>query len=93
MSADLAVPASPPGQDRSVVIELDGVDVTSPSRRLTGRQIRELGSKERVEGFETQEINAQGKKIRTIRDDEEIELHPKQRFRTVPNDGGPGGSA
>jgi hypothetical protein len=82
-----------PGHDRPVTIELDGVAVTSPSRRRTGRQIRELGNPDRVDGFETQEINADGKKIRTIRDDQEVELHPDERFRTVPNNGGPGARA
>ncbi len=79
-----------PGQQQSVEIYLDGVLVTSPSRRLTGRQIRELGPKDRVDGFETQEVNAQGKKIRTIGDSEETELHKHEHFRTVPNTGGPG---
>jgi hypothetical protein len=81
------------GEDRPVTIQLDGVEVTSPTRRLTGRQIRELGNPDRVDGFETQEIDAQGKKIRTIPDDKEVELHDGERFRTVPNDGGPGASA
>ena len=76
----------------SIQIYLDGVLVTSPERRLTGRQIRELGPADRVDGFETQEINAQGKKIRTIGDNEEVELHEHERFRTVPNHGGPGGA-
>jgi hypothetical protein len=79
-----------PGQQKSVEIYLDGVLVTSPSRRLTGRQIRELGPSDRVDGFETQEVNPQGKKIRTIGDAEETELHKEERFRTVPNNGGPG---
>jgi hypothetical protein len=79
-----------PGQQVQVQIYLDGVPVTSPSRRLNGLQIRELGPKDRVEGFETQEVNAQGKKIRTIGDSEETELHKDERFRTVPNYGGPG---
>jgi hypothetical protein len=81
------------GQDGSVIIVLDGNLVTSPSRRRNGRQIRELGSADRVDGFETQEVNTQGKKIRTVRDDETIELHRDQRFRTVPNEGGPGARA
>jgi hypothetical protein len=75
----------------TVEIILDDKEVTSPSRRRNGKQIRELGPKDRVDGFETQEVNAQGKKTRTIRDDEEIELHEDERFRTVPNEGGPGG--
>lgn len=79
-----------PGQQVQVQIYLDGVLVTSPARRLTGLQIRELGPKDRVQGFETQEVNAQGKKIRTIADNEETELHKDERFRTVPNNGGPG---
>jgi hypothetical protein len=74
----------------SVEIYLDGVLVTSPKRRLTGRQIRELGAADRVDGFETQEISEHGKKIRTIGDNEEIEIHEHERFRTVPNHGGPG---
>ena len=82
-----------PGHQQSVQIYLDGVMVTSPSRLLTGRQIRELGPPDRVDGFETQEVNAQGKKIRTIGDSEEIELHKHERFRTVPNHGGPGAKA
>lgn len=82
-----------PGQDRPVAIQLDGVDVTSPSRRRTGRQIRELGNPDRIDGFETQEINAQGKKTRTIPDDVEVELHEGELFRTVPNGGGPGACA
>ena len=80
------------GQDRPIEIILDGHEVTSPTRRRTGRQIRELGTADRIEGFETQEINKQGKKSRTIRDDQEIELHEDERFRTVPSEGGPGGS-
>lgn len=83
----------PPGEDRAVQIILDGKAVTSPTRLANGLQIRELGSVDRVQGFETQEINEQGKKIRTIADDQVIELHPDQRFRTVPNDGGSGASA
>jgi hypothetical protein len=79
------------GRVTTVEIILDGKDVTSPSRELNGRQIRELGPKDRVDGFETQQVNAQGKKERTIRDDEEITLHEHERFRTVPNEGGPGG--
>jgi len=82
-----------PGQQQSVQIYLDGVLVTSPSRRLTGRQIRQLGPQDRVDGFETQEVNAHGKKIRTIGDSEETELHKDERFRTVPNHGGPGAEA
>ena len=78
------------GQDRPVEIILDEKPVTSPSRRRNGLQIRQLGPAERVEGFETQEVNKQGKKIRTIPDTEEIELHKDERFRTVPNQGGPG---
>lgn len=81
------------GQDAPVGIYLDGVLVTSPSKRRNGREIRQLGPADRVDGFETQEVNPQGKKIRTIRDDETIELHKEERFRTVPNEGGPGGSA
>ncbi len=82
-----------PGQDQSVQIYLDGVLVRSPSRYLTGRQIRQLGPADRVDGFETQQVNAQGKKIRTIGDSEETELHKDERFRTVPNTGGPGADA
>ncbi len=82
-----------PGQEQSVQIYLDGVLVTSPSRRLTGLQIRQLGPQDRVDRFETQEVNAQGKKIRTIGDSEETELHKDERFRTVPNNGGPGAGA
>jgi hypothetical protein len=77
----------------SVEIYLDGNLVVSPERRANGRQIRELGPPDRVDGFETQEVDKQGKKIRTIRDDEEIELHHHERFRTVPNHGGPGARA
>ena len=80
------------GQLHPVDIYLDGNLVTSPTRFLNGRQIRELGPADRVDGFETQEINAHGKKVRTIPDDEVIELHKDERFRTVPNHGGPGGT-
>jgi hypothetical protein len=81
------------GRVTTVEIILDEKEVTSPFRSRNGKQIRELGPPDRVDGFETQEVNAQGKKKRTIRDDEEIELHKNQRFRTVPNEGGPGGGA
>ena len=74
-----------------VEIFLDGKEVRSPERRRTGLQIRELGDPSRVEGFQTEEVDKHGKKIRTIRDDEEIELHKHERFRTVPCHGGPGG--
>ena len=84
---------TPPGQDRAIQIELDGKPVTAPERRLNGLQIRELGDPNRVSGFETQEIDKKGKKIRTIADDQEIELHEDERFRTVPSQGGPGASA
>jgi biotin synthase-related radical SAM superfamily protein len=80
------------GHDQSVEIILDGKEVISPNRRRTGLQIRELGPSDRINGFETQEVDKKGKKIRTIRDDEEIELHKDERFRTVPSEGGPGGS-
>ncbi len=80
-----------PGQERPVEIILDEKPVTSPSRRRNGLQIRQLGPADRVEGFETQEVDKKGKKIRTIRDDEEVELHAGERFRTIPNQGGPGG--
>jgi hypothetical protein len=79
------------GRHLGLQIYLDGVLLTSATRRLTGRQIRELGPADRLDGFETQEVNAQGKKIRTIGDNEEVELHEHERFRTVPNHGGPGG--
>lgn len=88
---DKAVEA--PGQQRPVEIILDGAEVTSPSRRLNGRQIRELGPADRVDGFETQKLMPNGKKERTIGDTEEIELHEDDRFRTVPNNGGPGETA
>lgn len=78
-------------KDHPVEILLDGNQVTSPSRRRTGLQIRQLGDAARVDGFQTEEINQPGKKIRTIRDDEDIEIHPGERFRTVPAHGGPGG--
>lgn len=80
-------------QDAHLEIYLDGKLVVSPERRRNGRQIRELGPADRVNGFETQEVNDQGRKIRTIRDDQEIELHKHERFRTVPSEGGPGGCA
>jgi hypothetical protein len=38
-------------------------------------------------------VTKQGKKIRTIRDDQEIQLHEHERFRTVPSEGGPGARA
>lgn len=78
------------GQARPVDIILDGNDVTSPERRRNGKQIRGLGPASRVDGFETQEVNDKGKKIKTIRDDETVELHKGERFKTVPNEGGPG---
>jgi hypothetical protein len=78
-------------KDHSVEIILDGETVVSPSRRRTGLQIRQLGNPERVDGFQTEEVDKNGKKIRTIRDDEEVELHKDERFRTVPSHGGPGG--
>jgi hypothetical protein len=76
---------------RTVIeIYLDGELVISRSNRLTGRQIRELGPSDRVDGFETQEIDDRGKKKRTIGDSEVVEIHEHERFRTVPNHGGPG---
>ena len=55
------------------------------------KQIEHLfGPADRVEGFETQKLTAQGKKEKTIADNEEIELHEREKFRTVPNNGGPG---
>jgi hypothetical protein len=81
------------GQARPVDIILDGIDVTSPERKRNGKQIRELGPASRVEGFETQEVTDKGKKIKTIRDDETVELHKGERFKTVPNEGGPGARA
>lgn len=86
-------PENPSPQDTPIEIILDDLPRTSPSRRRNGLQIRELGDPARVEGFQTEEINKQGKKIRTIRDDETIELHKEERFRTVPAQGGPGGNA
>lgn len=82
-------------QEKHVVIEiiLDGHKVTSPYRERNGRQIRELGPADRVNGFETQKLDEKGKKERTIRDDEVIELHKGERFRTVPSEGGPGAGA
>ena len=79
--------------DHAVNIVLDGQNVVAPRSRLNGLQIRQLGPETRVSGFETQEVNANGKKIRTIPDGEEIHLHEHQRFRTVPSEGGPGGRA
>ena len=78
------------GQDDPVEIVLDDNPVIAPRRRLNGRKIRELGPVDRVDGFETQRVNKQGKKEQTIRDDQEVELHKDERFRTVPNEGGPG---
>jgi hypothetical protein len=76
---------------RTVIeIYLDGELVISRLKALTGRQIRELGSADRVDGFETQEIDEHGKKKRTIGDTEQIDIHEHERFRTVPNHGGPG---
>ena len=82
--------AGAPGQERDVTIILDGVERVSATRKLNGRQIRELGPKDRVDGFETWRVNEQGKKIKTVPDDEVAELHDRERFRTVPNEGGPG---
>ena len=79
-------------QQNAVEIILDGVSVTAPSKRLNGLQIRQLGPSDRVSGFETQEVDKNGKKIKTIPDNEEVELHKDERFRTVPNFGGPGAS-
>jgi hypothetical protein len=79
-----------PGQDKPVEIELDGKPATAPERRLNGLQIRQLGDPNRVDGFETQKLNPNGKKERTIPDTEVIELHANEKFRTVPNQGGPG---
>ena len=73
-------------------IYLDGELVISRSKTLNGRQIRELGPADRVDGFETQEVDERGKKVRSIGDTEEIEIHEHERFRTVPNHGGPGAS-
>lgn len=81
------------GQDSPIEITLDDKVVTSPSRHQNGLQIRQLGPVERVDGFETQQVNDKGKKIKTIGDDDTIELHPNDHFRTVPNEGGPGGRA
>lgn len=76
---------------RTVIeIYLDGELVISRSKTLTGRQIRELGPADRVDGFETQEIDEHGKKKRTIGDTEQVEIHEHERFRTVPSHGGPG---
>jgi hypothetical protein len=76
---------------RTVIeIYLDGELVISRLKTLTGRQIRELGPADRVDGFETQEVDEHGKKKRTIGDTEQIEIHEHERFRTVPNHGGPG---
>lgn len=76
---------------RTVIeIYLDSELVISHSKVLTGLQIRELGSADRVDGFETQEVDRHGKKIRTIGDNEKVEIHEHERFRTVPNHGGPG---
>ena len=77
-------------KDHLVEIILDGKEVTSPAHQLNGKQIRELGPKDRWDGFETQQIDEHGHKIRTIPDNEEIKLHKGERFRTVPNHGGPG---
>ena len=77
----------------SIEIILDGHKRISHHKRRDGLQIRELGPADRVEGFETQEIDKKGKKIKTIADHEEVELHHDERFRTVPNHGGPGASA
>lgn len=77
----------------SIEIILDGVKLISHHKRLNGLQIRQLGPADRVEGFETQEIDKKGKKIKTIPDNEEVELHHDERFRTVPNHGGPGAGA
>jgi hypothetical protein len=76
---------------RTVIeIYLDGELVISRSKTLNGLQIRQLGPADRVDGFETQEVDDHGKKKRTIGDTEVIEIHEHERFRTVPNHGGPG---
>lgn len=74
----------------NIEIYLDGELVISHLKVLNGRQIRALGPADRVDGFETQEVDKHGKKIRTIGDTEEVEIHEHERFRTVPNHGGPG---
>lgn len=71
---------------------LDEVERKSYHHVLNGKQIRELGPSDRVDGFETQKVSEHGKKERTIGDQEEVELHCHERFRTVPNHGGPGGT-
>src|SRR5712671_6267436 len=67
-------------QHHAVEIFLDGAKVTAPSRRLTGRQIRELGSKGRVDGFRTEIATGH---VRVISDHEEVEVHEREHFRTV----------
>jgi hypothetical protein len=86
----MSKPKEPPGQNRDIEIVLDGETRWAPEPKLNGRQIRQLGPATRVDGFETQEINPQGKKIKTVMDDETVELHKGEMFRTVPNEGGPG---
>ncbi len=80
------------GQDRPVDFYLDGALVTGRTS-MTGIEIRRLGPANRVDGFETQQITPDGKKIRTIGDNETVHVHENEYFRTVPNEGGPGGRA
>ena len=55
-----------------IEIILDGAQVISPRRRLNGRQIRELGNRDRVEGFKTEIVTGH---VRVIADHEEIHHH------------------
>lgn len=80
-------------KDKTIRIVLDDEPRASELDHLNGRQIRELGPVERVDGFETQEVDEHGKKKRTIPDGEVIKLHEGERFRTVPSHGGPGAGA
>ena len=66
--------------DRGVRVFVDGVEVSSGHRRLSGRQIRELGDTNRVHGFKTEIVTGH---VRVVPDHEELELHEGEHFRTV----------
>jgi hypothetical protein len=70
-ATESAAPAEHNHHHHSVEIVLDSVPVTSPSRRRSGMQIRELGPKDRVHGFKTEIVTGH---VRVVGDDEEIDL-------------------
>src|SRR5713226_1688643 len=64
----------------AIELFIDGVAVTTHEHRLNGRQIRELGAKDRVRGFKTEIVTGH---VGVIPDHEEVELHNEEHFRTV----------